>query len=195
MKNNTRTLRIGAAFSIALLALTGCSTDSSGAGSESETSQEAAATQAAAAITITDAWVKAAEAGGMTGAFGVIENASDSDITVVSVASQAAPMVELHETVVNDSGDMVMRQVEGGFVIPANSTFALEPGANHIMLMELPDDVTAGSELTFTLTLDDGSTVDFTTIAKDYSGANEDYDDIDHGSMDHGDMDHGEMKH
>lgn len=44
------------------------------------------------------------------------------------------------------------------------------------MLMGLTEPIVAGAENTFTLTLSDGSTVEFTVPAKDYSGANESYD-------------------
>ena len=84
-------------------------------------------------------------------------------------------MVELHETVANDSGEMVMQPKEGGFVIPAGGTLTLEPGANHIMLMGLAKPIVAGDEVSFTLTFADGSTYTFTAPAKDFTGANENY--------------------
>ena len=64
------------------------------------------------------------------------------------------------------------------------------------MLMDLPEPVVAGDELSFTLTFSDDSTLDFTAPAKDYAGANENYEDGDMGDMG-GDMemDHSEMDH
>lgn len=197
MKIRNRTARTGAAFGIAagiaLLALTGCATTEAPAGG---TTQEEVTTQAteADAVSIAETWVKAAEPGTMTAAFGTLENSSDADVTVVSAESSVSPMLELHETVTTDTGQMVMRQVEGGFVIPAGDHLHLEPGGNHIMIMELPEAVKAGDEVTFTLTFSDGSTLEFSAIAKDYAGANESYEggDMDHGDMEHGD---GEMAH
>lgn len=69
--------------------------------------------------------------------------------------------------------------MEGGFVIPAGGEFALAPGANHIMLMDLQSPLLAGDETTFTLTFSDDSTYEFTAPVKDYSGANENYDEGD----------------
>lgn len=85
-------------------------------------------------------------------------------------------MLELHETVENEDGQMVMREIGGGFVIPADGSMTLEPGGNHIMLMDLTAPLAAGEEVTFTLTFSDESTYEFTAPVKDYSGANETYE-------------------
>lgn len=133
-------------------------------------------------LTITDAWAKAADSG-MTAAFGEVTNSSTSDITIVLATSPSTSMVELHEVV-----DEVMRPVEGGFVIPAGETLTLEPGGYHLMFMDVIAPIVAGDEVTVTLTLDDGSELTFTAVAKDFAGANEEYD----GGMDM-DMDSGDM--
>ena len=140
---------------------------------------------AAEAVTVDDAWVKAAESG-RSAAFGRIENTGDADVTVVSASSPASTILELQETVENDTGEMVMRERDGGFTIPAGTALVLEPGANHIMLMDLVDPVRAGDDVTLTLTFSDDSTLAFTAPAKDYSGANESY--VDGEDMDMGDQ-------
>ena len=72
-------------------------------------------------------------------------------------------------------GKMVMRQKQGGIVIKAKGTHALEPGGDHLMLMNLTQPVKAGDELTFTLTFADGRTEQFTAVAKPFAGAQESY--------------------
>ncbi|MFJ4224618.1 copper chaperone PCu(A)C [Microbacterium sp. NPDC089695] len=169
--------RLVGVVSIALLALTGCAAADAPAESEPVVAGDV--------VTIDDAWVKSAE-DGMSAAFGVLSNDGDDDVTVVTVTSEASSMLELHETVENESGEMVMREIDGGFVIPAGGTLALEPGANHIMLMDLAAPLRAGDEATFTLTFSDDSTYEFTAPVKDYSGANENYESGDeHEGMDH----------
>ncbi|MDJ0375940.1 copper chaperone PCu(A)C [Cryobacterium sp. PH31-L1] len=170
MTSTTPRLLIVAA--LGLLALTGCAATTDTAAPHTAATSTATA---AASLTITDPWVKSAETG-MSAAFGTLVNVSDTDINVVSAESTAATMIELHETVADDTGAMVMQQKEGGFIVPANGTYELAPGANHLMLMGLTEPIVAGAENTFTLTLSDGSTVEFTAPAKDYSGANESYD-------------------
>jgi periplasmic copper chaperone A len=167
----TTRVRLGALLAVALVALTGCAT----AATEPASSPQ----PAAETVSITDAWVKSADSG-MSAAFGELTNDGDTDVTVTAASTPASSALELHETVENESGAMVMRQIEGGFVIPAHGSLTLEPGGNHIMLMDLVAPLAAGDEATFTLTFSDGSTYEFTAPAKDYAGANETYE----GDMD-----------
>ena len=128
----------------------------------------------AASLSIAHPWVKATE-GSMTGAFGSLTNNGTEDLQVVAASSPQAASVELHETVQQADGTAAMAESGDGFTIPAGETFLLEPGANHLMLMGLEKPVLAGEEISFTLTLSDGSTVGFTAPAKDFAGANESY--------------------
>lgn len=161
----TRTTSLLTLVAAAAIALTGCAA----------TTAPAPMVQIAAdVVTIDDAWVKAADSG-MSAAFGELKNSGTEDVTIVSAESAASTMLQLHETVENDSGEMIMQEKAGGFVIPAGGAFTLAPGGNHIMLMDLVQPVKAGDSVVFTLTFSDGSTMDFTAPAKDYSGANETY--------------------
>ena len=173
MKFRTATT-ITALAAAAMLTLAGCAGTTA-----AETS---AAAPEADSLSIQDAWVKAADSG-MSAAFGTLENGGDTDLIVTSVESAASTTMQLHETVENESGAMVMREKDGGFTIPAGGSFELAPGGNHLMLMDLTAPITAGTDVTFTLTLEDGSTYEFTAPAKDYTGANENYEG---GGMDMG---------
>lgn len=167
--------RLTALVTVSLLALTGCA----GAAEPVE------ATPAGDSVTIADGWIKATDED-MSAAFGTLTNSGSSDVTVVSAQTDVAGMVELHETVENEAGEMIMREIEGGFSIPADGSLLLEPGADHIMLMGLTGPLTAGDEVTVTLTFSDDSTYEFTAPVKDYSGANETYEEGDeHEGMDH----------
>lgn len=125
-------------------------------------------------LSVTDGWVKAAD-DDMTAAFGTLSNTGADDVRLTAAATPAAARVELHE-VVSDGGAMVMRQVEGGFAVPASGTLALEPGGNHLMLMGLTEPVQPGDEVTLTLTCEGGATATMTAQAKAYTGADERYD-------------------
>jgi copper(I)-binding protein len=151
-------------------ALTACAGDPSPAA----TTAAVAAGQQAAALTITDPWVKAADSG-MTAAFGTLTNDGDTDVRIVSASTPVASSVELHEMATNDAGQMVMRPKEGGFDIPAGGTHQLAPGGDHLMLMNVTTAVKPGDLVTVTLTAEDGSTVDFTAPARSFSGGNEAY--------------------
>ncbi|MEV5412207.1 copper chaperone PCu(A)C [Thermopolyspora sp. NPDC052614] len=174
------------ALSLLPFALAACGSAGSTTVSASPVAEQPTATSTlktdtapAAALTVTDPWVKAADKG-MTAAFGTLVNNSDKDLTIVSATSSAAPKVELHEMADQD-GKMVMRQKEGGFVIPARGSHRLEPGGDHLMLMGVTDKVQPGDEVPFTLTFADGGTMTFTAVVKAFAGANEEYSGDDKG--------------
>lgn len=147
--------------------LAGCSSDSQdspGAG---------ASASAGCPIVASDTWVKAAESG-MTGAFGSLANQGGEAVTVVSASSDAAGRVEIHE-VVDQDGTAVMRPKEGGLAIPAGGAVTLEPGADHIMLMDIDAPIKAGDSVGITLECSNGTTASFSGIAKPFEGAKESY--------------------
>jgi copper(I)-binding protein len=175
MKTPTRIARFGAILGIATLAITGCS---GGSGDSHKDGKDAA--MAADSVEIQDAWVKAADKGDMTAAFGMLENKSDSKVNITAVKSDASPEIQLHETVVDKkTGDSKMQEVKGGFKIPAKGKLHLEPGGDHFMLMELPKAIKAGEDVKFTIVFSDKSEKDFTAVAKDFAGAKEKYGDDD----------------
>ena len=157
-------------LAVAALTLTGCGQE----GAAPAPSASISNTPAPAALTVSETWAKALESG-MTPVFGTIENTTGEDITVSGASTAAAKVAELHETVAGSDGTMKMQPKEGGFVIPAKGTFKLEPGANHIMLMDLTQPVKAGDDIIVELKLADGGTTKFTAQVKDFAGANEEY--------------------
>ncbi|GAA3769128.1 hypothetical protein GCM10022225_64770 [Plantactinospora mayteni] len=160
-----------AVVAAAVLATTACggTDDTSGAAA----SPAPSATTDSSTFTVRDPWIKAADEG-MTAAFGTLVNNTDTDVTVVGVTTSVSPM-ELHEMTMKD-GKMVMQPKAGGLTVKAGGTHLLEPGGDHLMLMELNKPVRAGDELTFTLTFADGKTAQFAAVAKPFTGAEESYD-------------------
>ncbi|WP_403020948.1 copper chaperone PCu(A)C [Salinibacterium sp. GXW1014] len=133
------------------------------------------ASSSAEVVTVSDAWVKAGDAG-MTGLFVVLGNGGDAEATVVSATTDAASATELHETVADASGTMTMREVSGGFTIAANGQRVLEPGGDHLMLMGLTGPLSPGEEISVELRFSDGSMLEFSAPVKDFAGANENYE-------------------
>ncbi|MEU6205783.1 copper chaperone PCu(A)C [Micromonospora musae] len=149
------------------LGMTGC-----GQSSSAEPSPSTSADAPAGVLGIRDPWVKAADTG-MTAAFGTLVNDGESDVTITTAATDVSPM-ELHEMTMKD-GKMVMQAKQGGIVVKAHGSTTLEPGGDHLMLMDLKRPVKAGDELTFTLTFADGKTQTFQAVAKPFTGAQESY--------------------
>ncbi|MFE9185892.1 copper chaperone PCu(A)C [Micromonospora haikouensis] len=171
-----RTRRTAALLTAALTAAVaaGCGSpdNASTAAPNPSPSPSVSASAAAGVLTVRDPWVKAADKG-MTAAFGTLVNDGDTDVTITGAATDVSPM-ELHEMTMKD-GKMVMQAKQGGIVVKAKSSHVLEPGGEHLMLMNLRQPVRAGDELSFTLTFADGRTQTFTAVAKPFTGAQESY--------------------
>ncbi|MGK5671345.1 copper chaperone PCu(A)C [Micromonospora sp. URMC 106] len=162
-----------AAAALLLAAATGCrSSEGSSTATPSPAPSASASPAAADVLGVRDPWVKAADRG-MTAAFGTLVNDGDTDVTITGAATDVSP-VELHEMAMKD-GQLVMRAKQGGVVVKAKSTYALEPGGDHLMLMDLKQPVRAGDQVSFTLTFADGRTRTFTAMAKPFTGAQESY--------------------
>lgn len=154
-------------------------TTTSASATATDTSTDSATDAAGAdALTLEDAWVWASKDDDpnpdMSAMFGELKNSSDKEINLVSGTSDSAPKVELHEVVMND-GKKVMQQKEGGFVVPAGGSITLQPGGDHIMLMDLVAPMTVGTEVLVTLVDADGTEYMFTGAAREGKMEQEDY--------------------
>lgn len=142
-------------------------------------------------FSVEDPWVRATEETmetdhdhSMTGAFVHLTNVSGEDQTIVGASSDGANLVELHE-VIDDGGVNIMQEKKGGFPIAVDETYELNPGQDHIMLMELVDDIQPGDLIDITLELENGDTQTIEFVAKEYVGAQENYGDLEHHDHDH----------
>ena len=182
MRTHTRAAFAAASALALALTVTACATD--------DTDTTTAATPAAAAdtadsaastpVTFDDGWAKATGTE-MTGVFGTITNPGDTDLHLIGVESDLGGSAELHETVPGGSG-MMMQEREDGFVIPAGGELVLQPGGNHIMVMELGRPIATGQQITLTLEFD-GAEQDVTVPARDFQGGEEEYVGGGHGEM------------
>ncbi|MFF8609980.1 copper chaperone PCu(A)C [Streptomyces sp. NPDC015346] len=123
-----RTTTLFAAVALAAgLALTGCSSDSSGSTGSSDNSHSSAGKPR---LKISGAFMPQ-PATDMAGGFLTITNDGDAADKLLSVTSSLSDDVTIHET-----KDQKMREVKS-FDIPAHGELKLERGGNHIMFMEL----------------------------------------------------------
>lgn len=167
----TRRAALAAAL---LLPLAACSSDPSD-GSEAGGAASDGGGTSAEGLTLVDPWVKAAEEG-MTSAFGTLTNATGRALQLISASTPSAGMVELHETMGDGSGGMSMQEKEGGFPIPDGGELVLEPGGDHLMLMDLSAPLRPGDEVELTLQCEDGTELVVTATVKDFAGAQEHYE-------------------
>ncbi len=109
----------------------------------------AVATVASAQIKVENAWVRATVPGQQaTGAF--MKITSTEPVKLISVATPAANINEIHETKM-ENGIMRMRAHLEGLDIPAKKTVELKPGGHHLMMMDLTQTIKTGGVVTLEL--------------------------------------------
>ena len=101
----------------------------------------------------------AATGGGVSAAYMTLTNGGGASDTLVSASTDAAAVVELHTSEMDAEGVMRMRPLTDGLEVPADGSVTLEPGGNHIMLMDLQRDLNPGETVTLTLTFSSGKTL------------------------------------
>jgi copper(I)-binding protein len=136
-----------AALATALLAITACGGDESGSGP------------------VTDAWTRPTPSGATTAAvYLAIDSDEDDVLTGASVNSAVAGGAELHTTqflgdpdatvpaddLATGSGDVVMHAVEE-IEVPGGERVQLDPGSQHVMLVDLAFPLDNGERFDLTL--------------------------------------------
>lgn len=96
--------------------------------------------------------------GGVSGAYMVLFNRTDTALKIISAESPAAAEVQIHETIVENDMAM-MRELEAGLDLPAGERVELKPGGLHIMLLDLVAPIAPGQAVLLTLTFETGETL------------------------------------
>lgn len=189
-KNHQKLVTFTCTAAAGMLLLSACggstSTGASGSASASSSASSSASASAGASaaggqgasassgtLKIEGAWVKASK-GGMTGVFGKITNSGDKPVKITSASSTATDTVQLHTTTKGSDGGTKMEQVHE-FTIEPGATLELKPGGDHIMLMDMGCSLAAGGATTVTVKTEDGASLEFKPVARDYQGAKEEY--------------------
>lgn len=209
-KKSVRAASVAAIALSGALVLSACS-DSGDEKKDSTSSQSAASSATESAekggesaaignedLQFKDAYVTAKGADKMmTAVFGTLHNTTDKDITITEVKGDIdGADYQLHT--VDNAGEM--KQVSD-MKIPAGKDKALEPGGDHIMIMEVKKELSAGDALTLTLVDEDGKEYEMKNIpVRVQQSTHEHYgegkDGKGHEGHNHGDhMGHDHMSH
>ncbi len=156
-------------------------------------------TVALADAAISDPFARATPPNAKNGAAYATISSTEGD-RLISVATGAARMVQIHDTKVED-GVAKMREIEGGLEIPAGRSVTLAPGGKHVMLMGLTGPLAEGEDVTLTFTFEKAGEIEITAPIKKLKGGHA----ASHshasagGEMTQDEMmkegEHGEMKH
>ncbi len=132
-------------------------------------------------IQIGHQYARAASPIAKTGAaFMHIMNMGDEDDQLIAVITDAARNPELHTHIMED-GIAKMREVEGGFTVPAGGATILERGGLHIMMMGLTQRFVQGEMISLTLVFEKAGEV---TIEVPIDNERQETP-MDHSTMDH----------
>ena len=101
-------------------------------------------------VEILEPWFRPAAKGANTALFFNITTTLDSALILKGAESNLAKLTEVHETYQREGDLMGMRHVDS-LIIKPSSTFKFKPGAHHIMLINLIDDLEIGDSAAVTL--------------------------------------------
>ncbi len=120
-------------------------------------------------IKVTDPWGRTSPMVAENGAFYMmLTNDGDSDDTLLTVASDACNVAELHEMYNKGDGVMGMRPVEEGNIpVPAGDNVELKPGGLHVMCMGKQIDFAVDTEISITLTFENAGEMEITAVIRD----------------------------
>lgn len=106
---------------------------------------------AAESLQLSQAWARATPPNaGVAGAFLHIENTSRTADRLLSVQTDAAKSVEIHE--MRMEGDLMqMRELKAGIILAAKTTTVLKPGGIHLMLIAPKQPLIEGQTITLHL--------------------------------------------
>ena len=109
-------------------------------------------------ITISDAWTRSTFANATGAAYMVIRNDGATSERLVSVSTDVAAAVELHEMAI-ENDVMRMRELESGLEIPPGETITLEPSGYHMMLIGITRDINPDETISLMLMFASGKEI------------------------------------
>lgn len=117
-------------------------------------------------IKVSEAWARSSPMMERAGAaYLVLQNSGAVDDKLLSVESDVARTIELHET--KEAGGMMEMSPVPNIPIPANSKVELKPGGLHVMLIGLNRELKAGDEVQLTLNFEKAGKVPVTAEVKE----------------------------
>ena len=117
-------------------------------------------------ITVSGAWARPSPMiESAVAAYMVLQNNGATEDKLLSVESDAAQNVELHET--KEMNGMMQMSPVPNIPVPANGKAELKPGGYHVMLMNLNHELKAGDKVQLTLNFEKAGKIPVTAEVKD----------------------------
>jgi copper(I)-binding protein len=120
----------------------------------------------AGTIEVSDAWVRSSAMMDRAGAaYMVIANEGSQDDQLLRASSDAAAVVELHES--REMNGMMEMSPVTAIPVPAGGEAELAPGGLHIMLIDLTRELRPGDEVTLTLTFEKAGEITVRAVVRE----------------------------
>ena len=117
-------------------------------------------------ITVSEVWARPSPMiESAVAAYMVLQNNGATEDKLLSVESDAARNVELHET--KEMNGMMQMSPVPNIPVPANGKAELKPGGYHVMLMNLNRELKAGDKIQLTLNFEKAGKIPVTAEVKD----------------------------
>lgn len=113
-------------------------------------------------IEVHDPWARPAMTGENSAVYLLLHNHTAEDDELVSVSSDVATSVELHESKMVDGTDLMEMTPVASVPLPSDGEVEFKPGGLHIMLVGLTRDLKVGDQFDVTLTFKSGLTLKVT---------------------------------
>lgn len=122
------------------------------------------------AVEVKDGWVRwVPPVSENSAAYFTLHNTSDKALDILSVSSDVARAVELHNVI--KTGDLMQMQKQDKVVVPAHQSLQFQPGSYHVMLIGLKKPLEENQSVSLTLHFADGTTAPVSlTVRKDAGG-------------------------
>jgi copper(I)-binding protein len=117
-------------------------------------------------ITVSDAWARTSPMMERAGAaYMVLQNNGATEDKLLSVESDVAKAIELHET--KEMNGMMSMSPVPNIPVPAGGKAELKPGGLHVMLIDLTRELKAGDKVQLTLNFEKAGKVPVTVEVKE----------------------------
>ena len=120
----------------------------------------------AGGITVSEAWARPSPMMERAGAaYMVLQNNGAADDKLLSIESDVAKTIELHET--QESGGMMAMSPVPNIEVPANAKTELKPGGFHVMLIGLNRELKVGDKVQLTLNFEKAGKIPVTAEVRE----------------------------
>jgi len=117
-------------------------------------------------LAINNAWARPGTTGSNSAVYFTIENPLPNPDTLLKAEGDIAESVELHKSMLDDQGTMMMRPIES-IAVDAKTKVEFKPGALHVMLFNLKRDLNTGDLFTLTFHFQSNPDLTVQVLVKD----------------------------